>query len=501
VSAEPGSPERGGTRAGAGRAGRAGAGTWIARLLLAAASIVATLAVAEAWLASAARRPLLVPTLAGRVSPEPGRDHFVPFDVELVPRRPRVVLIGASTEAGFPFGPRASLAAWVERVLAWRGASIEVVPLACPGLTAEQSEALVPDALALHPSAIVAGVGHNEFIYSVEQLPPRWWHHSHLARRLRGWQPADRASDVPLPTAARAFDAAAIEEDFRQVLRRMRAAADAAGVPLLLTVPVSNLLCPPALGDAAASAAQDADALFARGTELRAAGEHAAARTALEQALAADRWPQRATPALQDAVLQSGATVVRTDLALQAAAPDGIPGFGLFLDHCHPAPAGALVLATAIADAIEALGIAPPTGRAGTAPDLATMRGALDLPPAREAAARGDAALQCAGLAIVTGRTGALFQLADRQLAAAETGSTLPDAPEAGRIVLERSEASAWRAFLALLAGDVPAAQARLAALRRADARADAALGVACRHYPWIGALFVRHGLPVPGAD
>src|SRR5262249_54102764 len=198
-------------------------------------------------------------------------------------------------------------------------------------------------------------------------------------------------------------------------------------------------------------------------------------------------WPDRAPRPCAEAVLATGHPV-RTDLAIDAAAAHGIAGDELFLDHCHPTPAGARVLAVAVADALEELRLWTPSGRAGTAPEPAALLAAAGLGEPDVAAARAGVARAMAGYALMTRRARPLPRTAGGRLA-----STPAAFSEAG-------EVESLRALLALQRGDVADAQRRLQQLGRGSPQALDALGQELRRFPWMRELFERQGLPLPGA-
>jgi hypothetical protein len=429
--------------------------------------------------------PLLGPPADGRLAPV--REGFVPFSVAVAPVRPRVLYVGASTEAGYPFGPASSLAAWVQRVLAFRGVDVEVVPVACVGLDAHQTLDIFPQLFALRPAAIVVGVGHNEFLRAERLIDPRWWLRLELTRRLAQLMAEpDHVFDAPPPGPGHDFDRPALLAAFRSALVGMQGEVDDHAVPLLFTVPVCNLADSPPLLGGDARLGEDPDLAFDRGRARLAAGELAAARAAFETARDDDLWPERAPRPLIEAVLATG-HAVRTDLAIDAAAAHGIPGDELFLDHCHPSPAGARVLAIAVADALEQLRLWAPSGRAGTAPELPVLMADARLSDADVLAARADVALEMAGLALMTRHSGRLAAEADRRLAGAGTGLS-----RAGEVEM-------LRALLALQRGELGDAQRRLQDLARASPQALSAAGVEVRRFPWLRELFERNGLPLPG--
>jgi hypothetical protein len=445
--------------------------------------LLAVGATAEAWLrvADPARPPVLVPGDPGRLRISAHYPKFAPLDVRERPERPRILYVGASTESGFPFGVGASPAAWVERILRWRGADVEVLCLACPGLDARETLPLLREGLALSPAAVVVGLGHNEY-QRTALLDLPWWLESVLVRRVAFvtglWRPVNQP-----PPPGWAFDHEEIVGGLRDALAAMQSLADDAGVPLLVTMPVSNLSdCPPVLGDGPPGD-EAPDAAWDRGRALRAAGHVADARRALEQARDSDGWPYRATSRVREAIPLAARHVVRVDLAFEAASRDGLPGDELFVDNCHPLPAGMRVLALAVSDALEDLRVVPPTGRLGEAPPLDELTHATGIDADRLAQADADVARAYVLFALHTQRHGRMAEMARARLGQADARFFAP------------GEAETMWAVLALLHGDVDEARERLRVVQRDTPAMIETLGRGVARFASLRAAFARHGL------
>jgi lysophospholipase L1-like esterase len=442
-----------------------------------------------------ARRPFLrtpspfEESAPGRVQRSKAWAGLLDFDVPLVPERPRVVWMGASTVAGVPYMPFMSPPAWLDRVFAWRGADVEVVPLAGPGLTAGALARLFPYALELRPDVIVVTTGHNEYLHAASLLDPRWWQDVQLVLRARVLLGIAPPSEERLPTPERDFDHAAIAAAFGAHVRAMQALADEADVALLFTTPLQNLReNPPILGDDP-RLPEDADSAFARGQALLAAGETAAARAAFEAARDRDRWPYRATGPLISELRAIARRLVPVDDVFDAATPAGIPGFELFADHCHPNPAGQRLLASAVADAIEDLGRLPATGRRGQAPDLAEGLEHFGMGPVELARARATLARGYVGFALISGRYGRMAEFAEANLQEALGGEAA------------QGELDTCFALLALLRNDIETARAHMDAARGASPAMLQNLQRAYRRYPWVRQAFERNGLLLEQMD
>jgi lysophospholipase L1-like esterase len=457
------------------------------RLALLAAALLVALGAGEWFLrrADAAAPSPFAPGADGRVRPSDAWARLAPFDTTLAPARPRVVWLGASTVAGVPYGDLVSPPAWLEAILAARGLDVEVVPLSTSALTSADLERLLPHALELAPTALVVTTGHNEY----HDLSPRagapWWWRSRLLVRARGLLGLATSPRASLPQHERELDRDALAARFRARLLSMQAASEAAGVPLFLTTPVSNLLdIPPVLGRDD-EAPEDADAARARGLAALEAGDVEGARAALVAARDRDLYPHRATTPLIEVVRQVAHRLVPVDRAFEAAAPHGLPGFELFADYCHPNLQGQRLLALVVADALQASGVLPETGRLGEAPPLdeGLARFGMDAEAVAQTQAR--LARSYVGMDLLRGRPGRLTAIAR---------GILDELSAGGAQGALRGHVEASLALAALLEGDAAAADAHLAAAREASPEALDDLSRLRERYPWVAAAFARAG-------
>ncbi len=147
---------------------------------------------------------------------------------------------------------------------------------------------------------------------------------------------AHAASDPETPEArARKVEAA---------VGQVRAGQGAAGIAALRALAQSDTLA--------------ADAPWALGRALLAAGDTVQAKTALRRARDLDALRFRAPSAFNDVIRRvaaaHGATVVETEAAFDAASPGGIVGHGLMLEHLHPNLDGYALMADTFLDALVA---------------------------------------------------------------------------------------------------------------------------------------------------
>ena len=76
----------------------------------------------------------------------------------------RILVLGDSSAAGYPFGPMAAFSVWLEVMLNGSGASqnVEVINLGINGISSYEVRQLYPQILKANPDLIVAYLGHND---------------------------------------------------------------------------------------------------------------------------------------------------------------------------------------------------------------------------------------------------------------------------------------------------------------------------------------------------
>jgi len=293
----------------------------------------------------------------------------------------RVVALGGSTTAGFPYTFTYGFPARLEDRLATMlpGRPVEVANL---GMTATNSYtlwALAEPVAALRPDAVVIYSGHNEFYGAYGTGGTQGWTGTSIPLkrfliRAGQWSTVAALSDLfgrgdtdaaeSRTMMARVVREAAIDLDgdiYRAGLAQYEAnLRDAlrvfaeAGVPVVLSTLTSNLADQPPLGDG-----PEAAGAFARGRRLLAAGDTAAAREAFLDAKEADGLRFRAPEALNGVVRRlasefANVTLVDAQARFREASPGGVEGAALFADHLHPTARGYALLADAFADALRA---------------------------------------------------------------------------------------------------------------------------------------------------
>ena len=312
----------------------------------------------------------------------------------------RVVALGGSTTAGFPYHFYYGFPARLEDRLAVArpGRPVEVANL---GMTATNSYtllALAEPVVSLAPDAVVIYAGQNEYYGAYGTGGTQGWTGTSvpLKRFLIG---AGRWSLVASLSGLLAGDGEDAGDSRTMMARVVREAAidrssetyragiaqyetnlrdaletfEQAGIPVFLATLASNLGDQPPLGDEA-----DAADAFARGRQLLADGDTTAARAAFLDAKEADGLRFRAPEAMNEVVRRladafGNVTLVDVQGRFRDASPGGLEGASLFADHLHPNAEGYALMADAFADALRqrlpALADAAPAGPSPSAID------------------------------------------------------------------------------------------------------------------------------------
>lgn len=407
-----------------------------------------------------------------------------------VPTRLRIVWMGASTVQGVPYQPVVSPPRWLQLILAWRGVKAEVVPIAGPGLDVDRLAGLLPEVLALQPDLVVLTTGHNEYLRTGELLDLRWWHGLQLGWRLHLLIEGAARAVGRMPTLQEDFDHDAILENLRARLAQMNALAELAGVPLVMTIPISNLSdFPPALGDDS-RLAPSPDQAWALGHVALTKGNERAAHEAFAYAREHDRWPHRATDRVVAVVKQSARVLVPMDRIFDEASENGSPGFDLFTDHCHPNLEGQRLLAIAVADVLEDLRLFEATGLRGQAPPTADALPRFGVTASVRLAAEARTGRSLARFALLSGKESSVQAIARDMLRRVQAASTTP-----------MGEIQTSLALLDLLLGEVAAARERLDATRRDNPRSLTRLQHLHDTYPWVREVFEQNGLRLADSE
>ncbi|MFM2248941.1 MAG: hypothetical protein RL071_5016 [Pseudomonadota bacterium] len=284
----------------------------------------------------------------------------------------RIAVLGESSVHGSHYLAEEAFPAQLEaRLGARRGAPVEVLNMGVGGSTSAGVLATGREALALGAALLIVYQGHNE-VSQFTQL--RAWspstgglrlraalHESPLAALLRRALP-DRAEAIPapagLPSAPTRAEIDALHslavDHLRSNHARLIGEARAAGVPVLLCLPPTNLalafaepFSTPGPGDAA-----DMDALYAAARAAAARGDHAAAAAALQARVDRSASPRELTTPAADALrglaADWGAPLVDLRAELLGRSPDGFSQNGLYWDDLHPSVEGHRLIAAAL---------------------------------------------------------------------------------------------------------------------------------------------------------
>ncbi len=370
---------------------------------------------------------------------------FDPLDAEKEPGTLRVVALGGSTTAGFPYHWYYGFPARLEDRLAVMlpGRRVEVANL---GLTATNSYTLwtlAEPVVEQRPDAVVIYAGQNEYYgaygtggtqgWTGTSIPlkrfvigaSRWALVSGLGSLVGGeadpgggrTMMARVVRDAAISEGGETYRAgiAQYEANLRDALRTF----ERAGIPVFLATLVSNLADQAPLGDE--PSAQEA---YDRGRQLLARGDSAAARAAFLDAKEADGVRFRAPEAMNGVVRRLASefpnvTLVDVQERFRQASPGGVEGASLFTDHLHPNARGYALMADAFAGAMRA--------------ELPALRDAPDPGPAPSGVDAVEAAVARLQIAVLTNgypfrkdRTPAQAEAAARAVAdsMARSGST-----------------------------------------------------------------------------
>jgi lysophospholipase L1-like esterase len=387
--------------------------------------------------------PLFVPDATG-TNYEIPRSRQVFFCPESFPiHKPagcrRVFVLGGSTVQGRPYAKETAFSTWLEIRLNAADPDHSWDVINCGGIS-YASYRLIPilrEVLTHQPDLIVVCTGHNEFLedrtYGEIRQAPAWrigalevasrsrvftlLRHGWL--RLRGREalvPEDRPVLGPEVVARLDYKGGIdaylrddawhrdVIEHFEANLRGMVRTARAAGVPLILVSPVSNLEYPPLkaeptpnltpeeslaarslretarqrfsqdlpgaierLEQAVAIDPRHAGLLYDLGRCHQLAGRWTDARQALIRARDEDVCPLRMPSPIRDRLLQlaevSRTPLVDADRLIAERSRGGIPGAEWLVDHVHPSIEGHRLIADALANEVIRHGLIRPRPR------------------------------------------------------------------------------------------------------------------------------------------
>ena len=475
----------------------------------------------------------------------------------------RVLSIGESTTFGAGYHGEASYSRYLEarlrRLLARD--TIEVVNCGKNGNDSHHWLTLVDELAEFRPDLLVVYVGHNEIkkpnLLGIVDPSKTRLRRSKTLRLLFGEARDDLENPPPiragpfLTAAQRAYAVELFEDGLRALLDFGRDHR----VPVVVCIPASNVReykprcsivqagpdaerrleeiaaagtgadfgklpelaaanAPPAERAAAeqkldeigrALAAEPGCALlhFRRGRWLFALGRADEARGAFARALELDDLPERASPDLvrrtRELARDYGVAVADAESRFAAEAERGIPGFDLFIDHCHPNLWGHFLIADELVLALRRSGaLAPAADFVDSREPGATVRERFD---------RYDRELG------ISENRAATFLLEQARLCVGNLGTrTAPSPDEEWKMIeeflkaAERQDPSlppqsalfqVLRAVCRAARGDAEEARVRLAAARGIDAIETAGLADRMRQLPGLIEAFRRAGIEI----
>lgn len=295
---------------------------------------------------------------------------FNPFREDRVAGSIRVVALGGSSTAGFPYQWYHGFPAALERHLmdAYPDRPVEVINLGMTAVNSYTIQDLTRHVKRMHPDVVVIYAGHNEFYGALgagttpDALPKAAWFG-------RTWLTLKRSAlvlaleqlllgppDYGLDAAsnertlmARVVQNATIEyqgelyqagiDQFRSNMDLVLDRLESAGIPVVAGTLVSNLADQHPLSRSA-----DAEAAFTEGRGFQEAGLTDEALQAFERARDLDQIRFRASGDINAIIRTWGGRrhvqVVDLEPVFRAASPTGIPGYDLFTDHLHPTQEG-----------------------------------------------------------------------------------------------------------------------------------------------------------------
>ena len=346
----------------------------------------------------------------------------------------RIFVLGGSTVQGRPYATETAFSTWLKLRLQAAFPELDFEVINCGGVSyaSYRVAKILEEVLSHQPDGIVLYTGHNEFLEDREYADVRslnrvtgWL--SSVASNVRTvswlqqkWRSPSRPSDSMASEVDTRLDHVGglekyhrapqwrrgVEQHFQETLRRMVLRAKAAGVPLWLCVPASDVVrTPPFKVELAPSLSlakrdkwaeawatandatndffqriaacetclkidpDDAAAHYLAGRLRYEQGETGLAKEHLVAARDMDVCPLRATTNIVESVIQVAeqekvALILTPELLDQRdqrgrRIADGISDPEFFVDHLHPSILGHQRIAAAVAERIQASGLIP----------------------------------------------------------------------------------------------------------------------------------------------
>ncbi|WP_414827570.1 CDC27 family protein [Alteromonas sp. H39] len=354
----------------------------------------------------------------GATAPKVSPDTYY-FQEKKPENEVRLVMMGGSTAAGFPYGRFGSPSGLLEARLqqAYPDKTIRVISVALSSVNSYTLRDISEDILSISPDAVLIYAGHNEYlgvmgvgsVYASRGghlanllfLKLKNWRTFQFAQSLFASDPPDAEPDSAdrtiMATIAQSSQIAFDSEiyhlgiaQFRSNLAAVLTTFSEAYVPTFISTIAANeseqrpFLSVPAPGiedlnaflntpddkrikqrqaETAVTASPDsADAHFALATMLTGTDDKRAYRHfvyAMDNDQLRFRAPSVFNAVIRDLARQHQASVVETHQLMRAASEGGHIGYNLMLEHLHPNERGYFLLANAFYDALQENHILP----------------------------------------------------------------------------------------------------------------------------------------------
>lgn len=326
------------------------------------------------------------PELAPKVAP----DTFL-FKREKTPSTKRIILMGGSSAAGFPYGRFGAPSGLLQHQLKnlYPEQDIEVISVAMASINSYALRDFTDDIVALNPDAVLVYAGHNEFLgimgvgsvfagtgghlANLIYLKTRDFRLVQLLQSLLISAPEiDATMDgrTVMATVAKERNIA-LDSDlfnaglgqFESNLRAVLATFGEYNIPVIIGNLVANEKHQPPFESEPTSKDQErsADYHFNRGTALLAAGQPDEAKAAFSLARDLDllrfRAPSHFNPIIAKLSEEHGATLVDFEKLFRNDSQDGIIGSELMLEHLHPTARGYFLMAYGFLMALQQQGV------------------------------------------------------------------------------------------------------------------------------------------------
>ncbi|MDM7860702.1 hypothetical protein QTP81_08845 [Alteromonas sp. ASW11-36] len=326
------------------------------------------------------------PELAPNVAP----DTFL-FSREKPATTKRIILMGGSSAAGFPYGRFGAPSGLLQHQLKslYPEQNIEVISVAMASVNSYALRDFVEEVIALNPDAVLIYAGHNEYLgimgvgsvyagagghyANLIYLKTRHFRLVQLLQSLLIARPkidANLDGRTVMATVAKerniALDSDLFNaglEQFESNLGAVLSSLSQHGIPVFIGNLVSNEKHQPPFESEPISPDPERSAryYFARGTELLAANQHDEAQQAFSQARDLDllrfRAPSHFNPIIARLSDEHQATLVDFDQLFRSDSTDGIIGNEHMLEHLHPTSRGYFLMAYGFLTALQQQGV------------------------------------------------------------------------------------------------------------------------------------------------